>query len=176
MNWKTLKKYFYTKNIPNTITIFRILLIFPLILFLEINFKSIAWFLIIIGGISDYLDGFIAKKFNFKSKFGAIIDPLADKLLILISFTWLSINQIIPFWSFSLIIIRELIVSSIRIYKENGMPAINIAKYKSFFQFISLLLILYPFRSVFLFNLGMMFYWISFVLCISSLFFYLRLK
>ena len=136
------------------------------------------WSLIIfvVASITDSIDGYYARKYNQITKEGQFLDPLADKLLILISFTWLSINQIIPFWSFSLIIIRELIVSSIRIYKENGMPAINIAKYKSFFQFISLLLILYPFRSVFLFNLGMMFYWISFVLCISSLFFYLRLK
>ena len=72
------------KNIPNGISLFRILLIFPVILFLEINFKSYTWFFILIGGISDYFDGFIAKKFNLKSKFGAIIDPLADKILIII--------------------------------------------------------------------------------------------
>ena len=176
MNWNKLNKYLHNKSIPNAITSFRIILIIPIIIFLEINFKSIAWFLILIGGISDFLDGFIASKYNSKTKLGAIIDPLADKILILIPFTWLSINQIIPFWSFSLIIIREFIITSIRNQKGNGMPAIHIAKYKSLFQLISLLFIINPLNNIYILNLGLIFYWISFVLCISSSFFYLRIK
>jgi len=88
LNTKKLKQFFSKRNIPNLITIFRILLIFPIIVFLEINFKSFVWFFIIIGGISDFADGFIAKKYNLKTKLGATIDPLADKIFILIPFTW----------------------------------------------------------------------------------------
>ena len=173
---KTLKQFFSIRNIPNLITVFRILLIFPIIVFLEINFKSFVWFLIIIGGVSDFADGFIAKKYNLSTNLGTILDPLADKIFILILFSWLSINQMIPFWSFSIILFREFFITSIRNSKRNGMPAINIAKYKSFFQFLALLLLFYPFKNILIFDLGIISYWISFFLCISSLLIYLRFK
>ena len=176
MNTKILKKFFSIRNIPNLITIFRILLILPIIIFLEINLKSFVWFIIIIGGISDFADGFIAKNYSLKTCLGATLDPLADKIFILIPFTWLCINQIIPFWSFSIIIFRELFITSMRNSKRNGMPAINIAKYKSFFQFLALLLIFYPYENIFIFDIGIIFYWLSFLLCIYSSFFYLRFK
>ena len=176
MNTKILKKFFSIRNIPNLITIFRILLILPIIIFLEINLKSFVWFIIIIGGISDFADGFIAKNYSLKTSLGATLDPLADKIFILIPFTWLCINQIIPFWSFSIIIFRELFITSMRNSKRNGMPAINIAKYKSFFQFLALLLIFYPYENIFIFDIGIIFYWLSFLLCIYSSFFYLRFK
>ena len=80
MHSKSLKQFFSIRNIPNLITIFRILLIFPIIVSLEVNLKSFVWFLIIIGGISDFADGFIAKKYNLKTSLGATIDPLADKI------------------------------------------------------------------------------------------------
>ena len=176
MNTKILKQFFSTRNIPNVITIIRILLIFPIIVFLEINFKSFVWFFIIIGGISDFADGFIAKQYKLKTRLGAVIDPLADKIFILIPFSWLSINQIIPFWSFSIILFREFFITSIRNSKSHGMPAINIAKYKSFFQFLALLLLFYPFKNILIFEIGMISYWISFLLCISSLLVYLRFK
>ena len=176
MDTKTIKDFFSRRNIPNLITILRILLIFPLIIFIEINFKSFVWFIIIIGGISDFADGFIAKKYNLKTSLGATLDPLADKIFILIPFTWLCVNQIIPFWSFSIIIFREFLITSIRNTKRSGMPAINIAKYKSFFQFLALLLIFYPYENVFIYDIGILSYWISFLLSIYSAFVYLRFK
>ena len=176
MNPTILKQFFSKRNIPNLITIFRILLIFPIIVFLEINFKSFVWFLIIIGGISDFADGYIAKKYNLKTSLGAIIDPLADKILILIPFTWLCIYQIIPFWSFSIILFREFFITSIRNSKRDGMPAISIAKYKSFFQYLALLLLFYPYENMLIFDIGIIFYWISFLFCIYSSIIYLRFK
>ena len=176
MNTKILKQILSTRNIPNIITIIRILLIFPIIVFLEINFKSFVWFFIIIGGISDFADGFIAKQYKLKTRLGAVIDPLADKIFILIPFSWLSINQIIPFWSFSIILFREFFITSIRNSKSHGMPAINIAKYKSFFQFLSLLLLFYPYKNILIFDIGIIAYWTSFLLCMYSLNIYLRFK
>ena len=170
------RNFFNRKNIPNGISLFRIILIFPIIIFLEINLKGYIRFLILIGGISDYLDGFVAKKFNLKTKLGAIIDPLADKIIIMIPLTWLCVNEIIPFWSFSLIIFRELVISSIRSSKDNGMPAINVAKYKSFFQYLALLFLFFPFKNDLIFILGLFFYWISFVFSTYSFINYLRFK
>ena len=175
MNNKTFNNLFQKKNIPNAITLFRILLIFPIIILLEINQQSYVWVLIIIGGISDYADGFIAKKYNAKTSFGAIIDPLADKLLILVPFSWLCINKIIPYWSFSIIIVREFLITSFRKNKSNGMPAISIAKYKSFFQFLTLLLLLNPFNNFLFFEIGLITYWISFILSIYSSLLYLSI-
>ena len=175
MYFKKLNNFFSKRNIPNIITFLRILLILPIIIFLDINLKSYVWYLIIIGVISDFADGFIAKKYNFKTSLGALIDPLADKIFTLILFSWLCVNQIIPFWSLSLIIIREFIITSFRNSKSNGMPAINIAKYKSFFQFLSLLLLFYPYSNSIIFDIGLIFYWISFFLCIYSSLIYLSL-
>ena len=173
---KTLKNFFSRRNIPNIISFFRIILVFPIIFFLEINLKSYVWFLIVIGGISDFADGFIAKKYKLKTSLGAIIDPLADKIFILIPFTWLCINQIIPFWSFSIIILREFFITSIRNSNSHGMPAISIAKYKSFFQFLALLMLFYPYENIFIYDIGILSYWISFLLCIYSSLIYLRFK
>ena len=128
------------------------------------------------GGISDFADGFIAKRYKLKSNFGTIIDPLADKIFVLILFTWLSINQIIPYWSFSIILIREFFITSFRNSKKEGMPAINIAKYKSFFQFLALILLFYPSKNALIFDIGLISYWISFALCIYSSIIYLRPK
>ena len=173
---KKFKQFFLKRNVPNLITFFRILLIFPLIVFLEINFKSFVWFIIIFGGISDFADGFIAKKYNLKTSLGETLDPLADKIFILIPFTWLCIKQIIPFWSFSIIIFREFFITSIRNLKRRVMPAISIAKFKSFFQFLALLLLFYPYKNSLIFDIGLISYWISFLLCIYSLIIYLRFK
>ena len=147
-----------------------------MIVFLEINFKSFVYFFIIIGGISDFADGFIAKKYNLKTSLGATLDPLADKIFILIPFTWLCINQVIPFWSFSIIIFREFFITSIRNSKIHGMPAISIAKYKSLFQFLALLLLFFPSENILIFKVGLISYWISFLLCIYSSAIYLKLK
>ena len=67
-------------SIPNLLSISRLVLVFPLILFLEINRPFYVFILIIIGGLTDYFDGLIARKFNLKTRLGAILDPLSDKV------------------------------------------------------------------------------------------------
>ena len=71
-------------NIPNLLSISRLFLVFPLILFLEINRPFYVFIFIIIGGLTDYFDGLIARKFNLKTRLGAILDPLSDKVFYLI--------------------------------------------------------------------------------------------
>ena len=94
---KNLKKL--ALNIPNLLSISRLFLVFPLILFLEINRPFYVFILIIIGGLTDYFDGLIARKFNLKTRLGAILDPLSDKVFYLIPLTFLCKNNFIPFWS-----------------------------------------------------------------------------
>ena len=93
-------------NIPNLLSISRLLLVFPLIIFLEINRPFYVFILIIIGGLTDYFDGLIARKFNLKTRLGAILDPLSDKVFYLIPLVYLCKNNLVPFWSLTLILFR----------------------------------------------------------------------
>ena len=163
-------------NLPNYITTIRLIFSIPLIIFLETNNTLFVWVIILIGGITDYLDGHIARKFKLKTKIGAILDPLADKIFIIIPLIWLCKYQIIPFWSLSIILIREFIISAFRVTQEDGLPALKIGKYKTFLQFISLVILFSSFNQFYIQNIGVMIYWISFALTIVSLFSYIKIK
>ena len=163
-------------NLPNFITSIRLILTIPLIIFLETNNTFLVWIIILIGGITDYLDGYYARKYKLKTKIGAILDPLADKIFLIIPFIWLCKYEVIPFWSLSILLIREFLISSFRVTQENGLPALKIGKYKTFLQFISLILLFSNFNEFNIQNIGVTIYWISFLLTIVSLFSYLKIK
>ena len=98
------------KSIPNILTIIRFLLI-PLILFYIFTGNYILAFVFFtISGITDILDGFIARRFNFVSNFGKLMDPLADKLTQVGTLLSLSIVQIIPVWILVIVLFKELIM------------------------------------------------------------------
>ena len=163
-------------NLPNYITSIRLIFTIPLIIFLETNNTHLVWIIILLGGITDYLDGYFARKFNLKTKIGAILDPLADKVFIIIPFIWLCKYEVIPFWSLSILLIREFIISAFRGLQENGLPALKIGKYKTFLQFISLVILFSNINQFHIQNIGILIYWISFALTIFSLFSYLKIK
>ena len=171
---KNIKKLI--ENIPNILTISRLLLAFPLIIFLEINKHEFVFALIILGGITDYFDGYFARKLNLKTKLGAIIDPLTDKIFLIIPLLWLCKMEIIPFWSLAIILFRELIISALRATMKDGLPASQLGKYKTFFFFIALVIFFQPFSKDLLFNLGITFYWLGFTLTLITFIDYLRIK
>jgi len=154
----------------------RLFLVFPLILFLEIKKPFYVFILILIGGLTDYFDGLIARKFNLKTKLGAILDPLSDKVFYLIPLIFLCKNDLIPFWSLSLILFRELIISSLRNSAKDGLPASLLGKFKTFFFFISVITFFIPLKISLLNNLALIFYWLGFFLTFLTLFGYLRIK
>ena len=120
------------------------------------------------NGITSYLHNQIK---------GIIIKTLsADKVFIIIPFIWLCKYEVIPFWSLSVLLIREFLISAFRNTKENGLPALRIGKYKTLLQFISLIILFSNFNNFQIQNIGMIFYWISIALTIVSLFSYLRIK
>ena len=163
-------------NNPNILTISRLLLTFPLILFLEINKTNLVFALIILGGITDYYDGYFARKLNLKTKFGAIIDPLTDKIFLLIPLLWLCKMKLIPFWSLAIILFRELIISALRTTIKDGLPASQLGKYKTFFFFIALVIFFQPFSNNLLSSLGITFYWLGFIFTIITFIDYLKVK
>ena len=173
MENKIISKYINLKNIPNILTLVRIILIIPIIFFLEVGNLNTVWYFLLIAGISDYLDGYYARKYKFTTKIGSILDPLADKIIIIIPLIWLCKEDFIPYWSLALITLREFIITAFRSSKNDGMPASELAKYKTLFFFISLLLIFSPFQEINIINLGLIIYWIGFVLNIVSLINYL---
>ena len=163
-------------NIPNLLSISRLFLVFPIILFLEINRPFYVFILIIVGGLTDYFDGLIARKLDLKSRLGAILDPLSDKVFYLIPLVFLCKNNLIPFWSLSFILFRELVISSLRKFTTDGLPASQLGKFKTFFFFISVITFFSPLKINFLNNLALIFYWLGFILTFVTLFGYLRIK
>ena len=76
---------------------------------LQENFSA-ALFLVAIAGISDGLDGFLARHFHWQSRLGSILDPLADKLLLVATFTTLTYMQLLPLWLLLLVFGRDLVI------------------------------------------------------------------
>jgi cardiolipin synthase len=98
------------QDIPNLISIFRILLVIPVVsALLEYNF-GLAMMLFAVAGASDGLDGFLAKHYHWESRLGSILDPLADKLLLVASFASLVWLELLPAWLFWLVLGRDIVI------------------------------------------------------------------
>ncbi|MGB0134145.1 CDP-alcohol phosphatidyltransferase family protein [Dokdonella sp.] len=98
------------RHLPNLITGLRVLLVWPVYwLILNSEFK-LALLLAAVAGISDAVDGFLAKHFGWQSRLGGLLDPLADKLLLLAGFSALTMIGAIPVWFFALVIGRDVLI------------------------------------------------------------------
>ena len=100
-------------DIPNLITAFRFLLVPPVVLTLLNERLGTALILFFIAGFSDALDGYLAKRNNWSSRLGALMDPLADKLLLVSCFVSLGWLGWIPPWLVALVVLRDLVVYSV---------------------------------------------------------------
>jgi CDP-diacylglycerol--glycerol-3-phosphate 3-phosphatidyltransferase len=130
-------------NIPNSITIFRILLVpvFVLVLSPKIAYGNyLATAIFVIAALTDSLDGYLARKWKQVTKLGIILDPLADKLLITAALISLVELQVMPGWVAITIIGREFAVSGLRTVKaETGIiiPASKMGKIKTITQVVA---------------------------------------
>ena len=97
-------------NLPNSLTVLRILLIPFLVGFLMYGFYGWALVTLLVAGLTDILDGVIARLANQRTKLGAYLDPLADKLLLTTAFATLSILHLVPGWVAIVIVSRDLIL------------------------------------------------------------------
>jgi cardiolipin synthase len=97
-------------HIPNLICVVRILLVVPIVLSLLSGHSRLALILIVVAGLSDGLDGYLAKNFHWRTRLGGILDPLADKLLlvsVIVTLTYLGLS---PVWLAVVVIGRDLII------------------------------------------------------------------
>ncbi len=98
------------KHIPNILTVIRILLIPVIVVFIFIGNYILAFVFFTISGITDIVDGFIARKFNLISNFGKLMDPLADKLTQIATLASLVFTNIIPVWILLIVFLKEFIM------------------------------------------------------------------
>ena len=98
------------KHVPNILTIARFLLIPFIIFYIFTGNYILAFVFFTISGITDIVDGFIARKFNLISNFGKLMDPLADKLTQISTLTSLVITNIIPLWILIIVLLKEFVM------------------------------------------------------------------
>jgi len=97
-------------NIPNIITLGRVILV-PIVFWLLVSGQTqLAFFVFVLAGVSDAVDGFIAKRFGLSTELGAYLDPLADKLLIVSIFVALGVRGALPSWLVIAVVTRDLLI------------------------------------------------------------------
>ncbi len=109
-------------SIPNLITLGRILLVPIVVWAIASGTMWIAFVLFVVAGVSDGVDGFLAKRFNMTTELGAYLDPLADKALIVSIYIALGINEAIPRWLVILVVSRDILIVGIMLSWVMGDP------------------------------------------------------
>ncbi len=165
-------------NLPNKLTMFRVILIPFFVVFLLLDItpvdKWIALAVFIIASLTDMLDGKIARKYNLVTNFGKFMDPLADKLLVCSALVCLVAVDRIPAWMVIVIIAREFIISGFRLVaSDNGVviAASYWGKFKTTFQIIMICLMIADLAALQL--LTTIVTWVAVILTIVSLVDYL---
>ena len=167
-------------NTPNKLTISRMIIVPFLVIFLltgwggEAN-RYISLTLFVVASVTDWFDGYLARKNNLVTNFGKFMDPLADKLLVCSAMICMIDLKRLPAWFVIIIIAREFIISGFRlIAAENGIViAANYwGKFKTASQMIMIILLILHFDGIFVI-LEQIFIWLSLALTIISLITYI---
>lgn len=131
-------------NLPNRLTVFRLLLTIVFVACLSVEFPfhlTVALGLFLLATLTDYLDGYLARRLNLITDFGKLMDPLADKVLTASAFICLIPYQALPAWTVIVIISREFLITGLRllaISKGVVLPAEKLGKHKTAWQMISI--------------------------------------
>jgi cardiolipin synthase len=132
------------RDIPNLITMLRMLLVLPIIWLLNNGFFMESLYLFAFAGMSDGLDGFLAKRMGWESRLGSILDPLADKLLLISTMLMLMWLGLTPIWLVVAVIVRDLLIVvgatlyHYRISQYDLTPSI-VSKINTFIQIVYIL-------------------------------------
>lgn len=183
-------------NLPNKLTILRILLI-PILIAVfyipQIPYRfTISAVIFLVASLTDFLDGYIARKYKLVTDLGKFLDPIADKILVLATLVimltepsifglyGLTLGKIVGGVGVSVIVAREMTVSVLRMIaatKNRVLAAEKVGKYKTFITDVAILVLLvateFTFLSNALFHVGFALYVISVILTVYSGIFYI---
>ena len=179
-------------NIPNLLTLFRIAMI-PVIAVLllspsrEAGFWAAAVFAV--ASVTDWLDGYLARRMGIVTTFGKFLDPIADKMIVMAALVMILPFNRVPAWMVLVILGREIIITGLRgVASTEGIviPASNLGKFKTIFQIVAILGLLlhydyhwffgvdHPWVNVNMHHIGMFYLWIAVIITIWSGVDYLR--
>jgi cardiolipin synthase len=133
--------------LPNAISLLRIALVAPILLLVLDGSYDWALLLFFIAGFSDGIDGFLAKRFNWHTRLGGLLDPIADKLLVNGLFITLASMQLVPLWLTVVVILRDVIIIggatayNFLVEPLEGEPS-RISKLNTVFELLFLLFVL----------------------------------
>lgn len=131
-------------NLPNKLTVLRVLMIPFFLIFLNIN-KYAALVIFIAASLTDLIDGRIARKYNLVTNFGKFMDPLADKLLVCSALVAFVEMGLLPSWVVIIIVAREFIISGFRLVAADKGVVIAASywgKWKTTFQMVMIILLI----------------------------------
>lgn len=173
-------------NLPNFLTMLRIAAI-PIMAAVLISPSRNAGFwaaaIFSLASITDWLDGYLARRMQIVTVFGKFLDPIADKLIVMAAMIMILPFNRIPAWMVLVILGREIIITGLRgIVSSEGVviPASNLGKFKTIFQLVAIIGLLlhydynwffcikHPLLTVNMHNVGMFFLWIATVLTVWS--------
>jgi cardiolipin synthase len=133
--------------IPNLLTLIRIGLVPWIVVLLQQQEFGFALGVFIIAGLTDGLDGYIAKRFNAQTFLGAILDPIADKALLVSTYIMLSVMELIPFWLVVAVVFRDLVIVGgyllmLMFFESVKIAPLLISKVNTFLQIAYIVVVL----------------------------------
>lgn len=173
-------------NVPNILTLARIAAVPVVLVLLLFESKTNCFWAAIVfslAAITDWLDGYLARKWEVVTVLGKFLDPLADKLIVMVALIMLIPLDRVPAWAVFIILAREMLVTGLRsIASSEGIviAASPLGKYKTIFQMIAIIALLlhYPYYWLFgiewdifypsMHNVGIAFFYIAFFLTVWS--------
>lgn len=132
-------------NLPNRLTLLRLVLILPFVAALSTEFtggKVFALLIFLAGSATDYADGVIARKFHLITDFGRLMDPLVDKMMTVAAFICLVALGLIPAWAVIAIVSREFLITGLRLVAASRglvLPAEKLGKHKTVWQMATII-------------------------------------
>lgn len=134
-------------NLPNALTLFRILLVPAFLNALIYGHLKVALALFVVAGVTDLLDGLLARRYGQESRLGSFLDPVADKLLMTVSFIALAVSGILPAWLAVLAVAKDLFVGiGVAVLYFAGQPVAAVptlwGKQTTFLQIVTVTLAL----------------------------------
>jgi len=164
-------------NIPNALTVLRVLLIPVFACLYSSGMYLWALFVFLLAGLTDYLDGFLARRWNQITSFGKLIDPLADKLMLLTVLYFLASSGHLPWWVFYALLGKEalMVFGALFMLREKVVVAADWAGKVATVVFLPAVFCVFPWHSLlWLHTTGLMMLYIALALSVYAFFHYAK--